>query len=74
MLQQLVAAGLNAAAFGAEPDILALISNADAAFGGTNTALILSLAGQLDSYNNSGDNMAIPNDLPNQGSVTPKTS
>ncbi|MDO8473470.1 MAG: hypothetical protein Q7T05_06595, partial [Dehalococcoidia bacterium] len=74
MLQQLVAAKLNAAAFGTSPSNLALISAADAACGGTDAALILSLAGKLDSYNNSGDAVPMPAGLPAQGSATPKTS
>jgi hypothetical protein len=74
MLQQLIAAKLNAAAFGASSSITTLISNADTAFSGVDAALILNLAGQLDAYNNSGDNIPLPAALGNQGSATPKTS
>ncbi len=74
MLQQLVAAKLNAAAFGASASTLTLISNADAAYAGTNVALILDLTGQLDIYNNSGDNLPLPSGLPDQGRATPQTS
>jgi hypothetical protein len=48
MLQQLVAAKLNAAAFGASPATLALLSDADAAYAGTNGALIDSLEGHAN--------------------------
>ena len=74
MLQQLVAAKLNAAAFDAPSSITTLIINADAAFAGTDVALINSLAGQLDTYNNSGDDEPMPDGLPDQGSATPKIS
>ena len=74
MLQQLVAAKLNFAATGAIPSNPTLIADADAAFGGNDAALIQSLAGQLDQYNNSGDNIPLPAGLPDQGSATPKVS
>jgi hypothetical protein len=74
MLGQLVAAKLNYAASGAIPSNPNLIAEADAAFGGTNVALILKLAGQLDMYNNSGDDIEFPEGLPSQGSATPMLS
>jgi len=74
MLQQLVAAKLNFAATGAIPSNPTLIADADAAFGGNDAALIKSLAAQLDTYNNSGDNIPLPTALGDQGSATPKIS
>ena len=75
MLQQLLAAKLNCAAFGCSSTITTLISDADAAYAaGTNKGLINSLAGQLDTFNNSGDSGAIPSGLPATGKATPKTS
>ena len=75
MLQQLLAAKLNCAAFGCSTATQTLINNADAAYAaGTNKNLILSLSGQLDTYNNSGDTYAIPSGLPATGKATPKTS
>ena len=81
MLQQLVAAKLNAAVFGASPSTTALISAADAAYAaGDVTAMkgILpdgsdGLIAKLDAYNNSGETVPIPA-LFTQGSATPKTS
>lgn len=75
MLQQLLAAKLNCAAFGCSAATTQLIVDADAAYAaGTNKNLILSLAGQLDTFNNSGDTNAIPAELPATGKATPKTS
>jgi len=73
MLQQLVAAKLNAAVFGASPSTLTLISDADAAFAGTDKGLIDTLAGLLDTYNNSGEGVSIPAPF-DQGSATPDIS
>jgi len=74
MLQQLLAAKLNCAAFGCSSSIVTLISNADAAFASGNKSQINSLAGQLDAYNNSNDSIAIPSSLLPTGKATPKTS
>jgi hypothetical protein len=75
MLQQLLAAKLNCAAFGCSGATLTLIANADAAYAaGANKATIISLAGQLDTFNNSGDAFAIPVALGATGKATPKVS
>jgi hypothetical protein len=75
MLQQLLGAKLNCAAFGCSSGTQTLIANADAAYAaGTNKNLINTLAGQLDAFNNSGDAYAIPASLPATGKATPKAS
>ena len=76
LLQQLVAAKLNCAAFGCSSSITTLISGADAAYAGSNATAILNYESQLDAYNSGpGDNVNVPNSLaPFQGSATPKTS
>jgi hypothetical protein len=74
LLQQLIAAKLNCAAFGCSGATTALIASADAAYAGTSTSDMTALTGQLDAYNNSGDAGAIPSSLGSQGSATPKTS
>ena len=48
-----------------------LLSQAVAALDGTNTALMNSLEGQLDSFNNSGDPIGLPNGL-TEGKADPK--
>lgn len=70
MVQQLVAAKLNCAAFGCSAATQTLISNADAALIGTNEGTIKTLSGQLDAYNGSGDSMSITL----SGKATPKDS
>ncbi len=74
LLQQLVTAKLNCAAFGCTTDISSLIIAADNAYAGTNTSLMLNKASLLDAYNNSGDSIAIPSSLGPIGSATPSTS
>jgi hypothetical protein len=75
MLQQLLAAKLNCAAFGCSSSTKSLIASADVAYAaGTNKGTIISLAGQLDAFNNSGDAYAIPANLPATGKATPKDS
>ncbi len=68
LLQQLVAAKLNCAAFGCPSNIQLIISQADAAY--SSGLGIQPFISALDSYNNSGDTLTIPN----VGSATPKTS
>ena len=76
MLQQLLAAKLNCAAFGCSQVTKDLITASDAAYaavpGSKNS--IITLAGQLDAFNNSGDAYAIPAGLPATGKATPKAS
>jgi hypothetical protein len=76
MLQQLLAAKLNCAAFGCSGATQTLIANADAAYSAVtpNKNTIISLAGQLDAFNNSGDANAIPPSLGVTGKATPSTS
>ncbi len=74
MLQQLLAAKLNCAAFGCSSATQTLIANADAAYAAGNKAAIMSLSAQLDAFNNSGDVNAIPAGLPATGKATPKDS
>lgn len=70
LLQQLVAAKLNCAAFGCALSDQATITAADAAYAGTSISAILSSASLLDAFNNSGDTLIIGN----AGKATPKTS
>ncbi len=72
LLQQLVAAKLNCAAFGCQTSIMNLIAGADNAYAGTSASLIQSFIGQLDAYNNSGDTLAIPSG--SWGKATPQLS
>lgn len=71
LLQQLVTAKLNCAAFGCPSGVQTMITAADAAYVAGNQASILIHAGQLDTYNNSGDTIIISG---NPGKATPKTS
>jgi len=59
LLQQLVAAKLNCAAFDCNQDVQDLIDAADAAYAGEDAGLILYYAGEMDAYNNSGDTIII---------------
>jgi len=70
LLQQLVTAKLNCAAFGCAASVQTMISQADSAYSSTNAATILASASALDAYNNSGDTIVIGN----AGKATPKTS
>lgn len=70
LLQQLVAAKLNCAAFGCPTSTQTLIIQADIAYATVFRIDILLSAYQLDAYNNSGDTIIIGN----AGSATPKTS
>ena len=62
---------LNKQAFGTNDG--GLIAAAKAAFVGTDKNLILSLAGQLDAYNNGGDAIAFPTGF-TPGKANPKLS
>lgn len=70
LLQQLVAAKLNCAAFGCQSSVQTLIINADIAYAGNNKNLIQNYTGLLDDYNKSGDTIIIGN----AGSATPQLS
>jgi len=70
LLQQLVTAKLNCAAFGCSASIQTMIANADTAYATGTAAQIIAAAGALDAYNNSGDTFTIGN----AGKATPKTS
>jgi hypothetical protein len=74
LLQQLLAAKLNCVAFGCMATVQTSISNADVAYATGNKATIISSAGLLDAFNNSGDAYAIPAELPATGKATPKDS
>lgn len=71
LLQQLVTAKLNCAAFGCPIIVQDMIDDADAAYANGPAALILVYAGGLDAYNNSGDTIIMSG---NPGKATPKTS
>lgn len=70
LLQQLVTAKLNCAAFGCPANVVTMIANADSAYASGSQASILIHAGLLDTYNNSGDTIVIGN----AGSATPQLS
>ena len=69
LLQQLLTAKLNCAAFGCTGSVQTLIFNADNAFA-SGSLLMGFYTSQLDAFNNSGDTLVIPN----LGPATPKTS
>jgi hypothetical protein len=71
MLHQYLAAKLNCAAFGCSITIQTLLGNAATAWSGTDAALLLNYASQLDAYNNSGDTIIL---VGTPGKATPKTS
>ena len=71
LLQQLVAAKLNVAAFGGEPSVVTLIANADAAYSSGNAGQINSYTTLLDNYNKGGDSYQTSL---NQGAATPQNS
>jgi hypothetical protein len=70
LLQQLVTAKLNCAAFGCTAGVQTMIANADTAYSGTSASAILASSALVDAYNNSGDTVAIGN----AGKATPKDS
>jgi hypothetical protein len=79
LLQQLLAAILNHAAFGTPVPIdpvthLDLISAANQTYSSNNRAEMLRLANLLDAYNESGDTYPIPPWLPSPGPATPRES
>ncbi len=74
LIQQLVAAQLNCAAFGCSAATQNLIAQANTDLQGTSASAILADAQALDAYNSSNDGVAFPSTLPDQGKATPKTS
>lgn len=74
LLQQLVTAKLNCAAFGCASAIQSVINSADLAYANGLASQILAVSGQLDTYNNSGDAIPVPSSLGSVGSATPATS
>jgi hypothetical protein len=73
LLQQLLTAKLNCAAFNCSASIQTLVTNADVAYKNGSSNILL-LAMQLNTYNNLGDNSTIPSALGSIGTGTPKTS
>ena len=74
LLQHLVAAKLNCAAFSCGASIKILIANADSAYAAGNISLMGTFASQLNAYNNMGDSFPIPSELGSPGSATPGAS
>jgi hypothetical protein len=70
LLQQLVAAKLNCAAFGCSTSAQSTIAAADAAYAANDRGAMGALTAQLDAYNSSGDGV----DVGNTGSATPDAS
>jgi hypothetical protein len=74
LLQQLLAAKLNCAAFGCSTATQTNIANADLAYKSGNKNDIMSYVTILDNFNNSGDANAIPAGLPATGKASPAAS
>lgn len=74
LLQQLVAAKLNCAAFSCGTSIQTLVTNADSAYATGTSSQMNTYAYQLNIYNNIGDSLPIPPSLGPVGSATPATS
>lgn len=74
LLQQLLAAKLNCAAFGCSSATATNIAGADTAYAGNDKNAIMSYVSILDAFNNSGDSGAIPATLPATGKATPDAS
>ena len=70
LLQQLIAAKLNCAAFGCATSVKMMISTADTAYAFGSASQILASASVLDAYNNSGETITTGK----AGNATPKTS
>ena len=71
LLQQLIAAKLNCAAFGCSLAVQTMIANIDSVYASGPASAIITAAGQLDAYNNSGDTIIT---IGAPGKATPKTS
>ena len=74
LLQQLVAAKLNCAAFGCNVTGVSLISSADNVYASTNASQMNLLTSELDAFNNAGEKSVLPSNVPNSGSATPSDS
>ena len=74
LLQQLVAAKINCAAFTCPPGVQTIITQADQAYATGTSGQMLGLSGQLDVYNNFGDPNPIPPELGPVGGATPAQS
>jgi hypothetical protein len=74
LLQQLVAAKLNCAAFGCNASIKVLINSADGAYANGPASSMNSFGSQLEAYNLSGDGFPIPPGLGPVGGATPALS
>jgi hypothetical protein len=70
LAQQLIGAKLNCAAFGCPLSIQTQIANADLAYAGINISAIITAAGQMGAYNESGDTIIVGN----AGKADPKTA
>lgn len=74
LLQQLVTAKLNCAAFGCNGTIQATIAAADAAYAGNNRGTMATYTGLLDAYNNGGDGVALPTTYGSWNPASPDAS
>jgi hypothetical protein len=74
LLQQLLAAKLNCAAFGCSVATQSLIAQADTDYAAGNKGAMAADTSLLDAFNNSGDANAIPSTLPATGKATPSSS
>jgi hypothetical protein len=74
LLQQLVTAKLNCAAFNCPVSIQTMIADADSAYASGNAGQISTAIAVLDSYNQSGDTLIISPPYPWPGSATPGIS
>ena len=71
LAHQLIAALANACFVGTQPGDPNLLADSVAALDGTDTGLMNTLAGQLDTFNSSGDPISLPSPL-SEGSADPK--
>lgn len=74
LLQQLVTAKLNCAAFGCSTFTQTLIGSADGAYAAGTVLQMLGFTNQLKAYNLSGESSPIPSPPGPAGSATPATS
>ena len=74
LTHQLITAKLNCAAFDCTTAVDTMIADADAAYSSTDINWMITAAGALDLYNNSGDTIIVSPPLPVPGKATPKDS
>jgi uncharacterized repeat protein (TIGR01451 family) len=74
LLQQLVTAELNCAAFGCNATTQGLIASANLAYAGNSKGAMATSTAALDAYNNGGDSLALPTTYGDWNPATPDVS